>query len=106
MLRQAVLHFAGKQLWADPSGALVWPERRLIVVADLHLEKGTSGATQHVLLPPYDTQATLMRIAGLIERYAPRRIVSLGDGFHDAHASRRLADSDRAQLRRLTAACE
>ncbi len=27
-------------LTPDPSGALIWSARRLVVVADLHLEKG------------------------------------------------------------------
>ena len=40
---------------ADLSGALFWEEQRLLVVSDLHLEKGSSFATRGVLLPPYDT---------------------------------------------------
>ena len=40
---------------ADLSGALFWDEQRLLVVSDLHLEKGSSFATRGVLLPPYDT---------------------------------------------------
>ena len=38
-----------------PAGALYWPEERLLVVADLHLEKGSSFARAASLLPPYDT---------------------------------------------------
>ena len=44
---------------ADLSGALFWQEQRLLVVSDLHLEKGSSFAARGVLLPPYDTVATL-----------------------------------------------
>ena len=43
-------------------GALYWPEEGLLVVADLHLEKGSSFAARGVLLPPYDTAATLARL--------------------------------------------
>jgi len=49
-------------LLADPEGALYWPEQGVLVVADLHLEKGSSFAARGVLLPPYDTAATLARI--------------------------------------------
>ena len=63
---------AGAALVADCAGALYWPEERLLVVADLHLEKGSAFAARGVLLPPYDTAATLARLAMLIERYAPR----------------------------------
>ena len=34
----------------------------LLVVADLHLEKGSSFARRGLLLPPYDTGATLPRL--------------------------------------------
>ena len=53
---------------ADLSGALFWQEQRLLVVSDLHLEKGSSFAARGVLLPPYDTVATLSRLAAVIAR--------------------------------------
>ena len=52
-------------LLADPEGALYWPEQGLLAVADLHLEKGSSFAARGMLLPPYDTAATLARLARL-----------------------------------------
>ena len=68
----ATLAVAGVELVADPAGVLYWPEQGLLAVADLHLEKGSSFAERGVLLPPYDTAATLARLAQLIARYAPR----------------------------------
>jgi hypothetical protein len=97
---------AGARLLADRSGALVWPEHGVLVVADLHFEKGSSFARRGQLLPPYDTRATLERLATVIARHQPRRVISLGDGFHDAEASGRLSSDDRAQLRALIAASE
>ena len=56
--------FARRQRFAaDPAGVLYWPEQGLLAVADLHLEKGSSFAARGVLLPPYDTAATLARLA-------------------------------------------
>ena len=52
----------GISLLADCIGALFWPEQSVLAVADLHLEKGSSFATRGVLLPPYDTAATLARL--------------------------------------------
>ena len=92
---------AGIHLLADPAGALLVEDERLLVVADLHLEKGSSLARRGMMLPPYDTAATLGRLAVLIERYAPRRVVALGDSFHDPRAAERLASTDRETLRRL-----
>ena len=92
---------AGVTLVADPAGASYWPEENLLVVADLHLEKGSSLAGRGMLLPPYDTAATLDRLKLLIDRYAPRLIVALGDSFHDGQGPERLADTDRSALKAL-----
>lgn len=95
------LALAGITLLADPAGALFWPEERLIVVADLHLEKGSAYAARGVLLPPYDTAATLARLAGIVARYAPRRVIALGDNFHDGGGPARMAETDRDALKAL-----
>jgi DNA ligase-associated metallophosphoesterase len=89
---------AGIPLVADRAGALYWPEEGLLAVADLHLEKGSSFAARGVLLPPYDTAATLARIAHLVARYAPRVVIALGDSFHDGDGPARIAVADRAAL--------
>jgi len=89
---------AGTTLVADPAGALYWPDEQLLVVADLHLEKGSAFAKRGVLLPPYDTATTLARLARLIERYAPRLVIALGDSFHDGHGPARMSGGDRAAL--------
>jgi DNA ligase-associated metallophosphoesterase len=89
---------AGISLVADCAGALYWPDESLLVVADLHLEKGSSYATRGVLLPPYDTAATLARLGALVARYAPKFVVALGDSFHDNGGPQRVSDDDRATL--------
>jgi len=93
------ISISGTILVADPEGALYWPEQGLLAVADLHLEKGSSFAARGVLLPPYDTAATLARLARLITQYAPRCVIALGDSFHDGGGPARLADQDRESLR-------
>jgi DNA ligase-associated metallophosphoesterase len=96
----------GVPLAADLSGALVWAERRLLVVADLHLEKGSAYARQGQLLPPYDTAATLEALGAAIERYRPERVICVGDSFHDGDAAGRLSETDGNRLRRLAGSCE
>lgn len=102
----ARLVIAGAALAADPSGALWWPELRLLAVADLHLEKGSRFAERGAMLPPYDTRATIERLARLLGRYRPRTVLALGDSFHDRGARERLGEADAARLRQLTAACD
>jgi len=100
---EGFIALAGIELLADAAGALYWPHEGVLVVADLHLEKGSSFARRGVLLPPYDTAATLARVLLLIARYAPRCVIALGDSFHDGGGPDRLSDADRAELRALQA---
>src|SRR4051812_30215497 len=86
---------------ADHDGALFWPEEGVLAVADLHLEKGSAFAERGVLLPPYDTAATLARLDRVIARYAPRTVIALGDSFHDDGGPARLMDQDRVALTQL-----
>ena len=76
--------------------------RRTLVAADLHFEKGSFYALSGQFLPPYDTRSTLKRLAALIARYQPRRVIALGDSFHDRDAANRLDDFERETL---TASC-
>ena len=96
-------HVHGQRLLLDPAGALIWPERRLLAVADLHLEKGSAAAAGGQLVPPLDTHATLERLAALLRRYRPDTLVLLGDSFHDRLGCQRMRPADAARLARLAA---
>jgi uncharacterized protein len=100
----APLHLAGERLMLDPAGALFWPAQLLLAVADLHFEKGSAAAVQGSLLPPWDTRATLDRLAALLRRYKPETVVALGDSFHDARGAGRLSPHDFDRLHLLTVA--
>ncbi|MDF1791841.1 MAG: ligase-associated DNA damage response endonuclease PdeM [Thalassobaculaceae bacterium] len=98
MSRPVDLVLNGAELLADASGALFWPDRDTLIVADLHLEKGSSLARKGTLLPPYDTRATIDRLLAAIQNYSPRRVICVGDSFHDVAGSERLSGEDRAEL--------
>jgi DNA ligase-associated metallophosphoesterase len=85
----------------DPAGALYWPDERMLIVADLHFEKGSAFAARKVFLPPYDTAAALAALAVLVAFYNPRAVVALGDSFHDARAGERMAATDSGKVRAL-----
>lgn len=85
--------FAGHRLEARPSGALYWPDRRWLIVADLHLGKSERMARRGgSLLPPYEVLATLDRLEAEIAATDPACVVSLGDGFDDDAAALSLSD--------------
>ena len=92
--RVASVSVLGVDFVADLSGALYWEDARLLIVSDLHLEKGSSFAERGVLLPPYDTAATLARLKDVVARHDPQTVVALGDSFHDRTAHERLSRDD------------
>jgi hypothetical protein len=82
--------FGGHEFLLHPSGVLFWPEESLLVVADLHLEKGSHFAGRGYFLPPYDSVETLRRLHEAIKDVSARRILILGDCFHDVGGFSRL----------------
>lgn len=89
---------AGEELLFDPMGVLIWPAESVLVVADLHLEKGSSHAERGIFLPPYDTAATLAALSDVLARYAPKTVICLGDSFHDRRADMRISPQDRETI--------
>lgn len=99
-----VFDFAGQRLEARPSGALYWPARGWLIVADLHLGKSERMARRGgALLPPYEVAATLDRLEAEIAATGPRAVVSLGDGFDDDAAGEALPDPVCDRLRAMAA---
>jgi len=96
------LSFAGHEFRALAEGALYWPARRALLVADLHFEKGSWFATKGQMLPPYDSLATLSALSALVQRVAPTELWCLGDSFHDSAGCERLPAQARTMLTRLT----
>ena len=99
----ASIDLAGHRLMLDPAGALWWPEQGLLAVADLHFEKGSACAMRGHLIPPWDTRATLERLAVLLQRYSPKIVLALGDSFHDNGGASRLMAADSVSLAAMAA---
>ncbi len=95
--------FADHALFALPQGALFWPARRALLVADLHFEKASWFASFGQMLPPYDSIATLADLTAIVAAVAPQEIWCLGDSFHDSAGAGRLPPQALALLQSLTA---
>lgn len=98
------LSFAGHGFTPLPSGALWWPARRALLVADLHFEKASHYAARGWMLPPFDSLATLRRLAADAGATGAAAILALGDSFHDADGPARLPAEARTLLAGLAAA--
>ncbi|TFI58236.1 ligase-associated DNA damage response endonuclease PdeM [Sphingomonas parva] len=96
--------FSGTELMPLPQGALYWPARRALLVADLHLEKASWFARLGQMLPPYDSLATLSDLTALTVSTGAEEIWCLGDSFHDRNGCDRLPVRAREMLAALTSA--
>jgi DNA ligase-associated metallophosphoesterase len=100
------LSFAGETFVATAAGALYWPSRQALLVADLHLEKASWFARLGQFLPPYDSHATLSALANEVHELGAKRLYCLGDSFHDRFGCERLPANARDLLTSLTARLE
>ncbi len=98
--------FAGHELALGAGRALYWPAERALLVADLHLEKASWFAARGSMLPPYDSRETLERIADAVRQTGARRVITLGDNFHDDTGALRLDAHCTGMLEALTRALD
>lgn len=98
------LLFGGHDFTIVGGRALYWPQRRALIVADLHLEKASWFAMRGQMLPPHDSLATLEALTALVEQSSASEVWCLGDNFHDDAGCERLPATARALLMALTAA--
>ena len=95
------MSLSGAEVAFRASGALWIEAERALVIADLHLEKGSAYAARGQMLPPYDTREGLARLAAEVAAARPKLVVMLGDAFHDAWAGERLSGEDAASISAL-----
>ncbi|GAA3868851.1 ligase-associated DNA damage response endonuclease PdeM [Celeribacter arenosi] len=95
---------AGANLMALGSGALWWPQERILTVSDLHLGKSERIARRGgAMLPPFDTEETLRRLEAEIDALDPDQVICLGDSFDDLLAADAIAQEARPRLAILQA---
>jgi len=91
----------------DARKGLMLIDHNTLCVADLHFEKASFlQMNGYVPLPTYDTRDSLRRLAKLVEDYAPKCVVALGDSFHDIDADRRLSKTDCDRLNQIVDSVE
>jgi uncharacterized protein len=104
--RQHTIILGETTLVPQLSGALYAPDHRVLLVADLHLEQGTSLARRGLHVPPFDTTATLDMLESVIADTNPAQLFLLGDSFHDRVAHADLSAETFARIRAITSKIE
>ncbi|SNY91910.1 putative phosphoesterase [Cohaesibacter sp. ES.047] len=88
----------GETFVALLSGGLYLPRLEMLLLADLHLEKGSAFAMRGQFIPPYDSHDSLKQLASDIGALDPGHVVCLGDSFHDVGGPARLPQDCRETL--------
>ena len=97
------VQFAQHEFILDGGCGLYWPANKMLIIADLHFEKGSYLVSKGHPLPRYDTHDTLARISALLELYQPENVIALGDNLHDSYALERMSATDFAFMQQLCA---
>jgi len=73
---------AGRRFELLPGRGLLWPDRRALLVADLHLGKDASFRAAGMGVPSSSTDATLQSVSEMIQGAEVQELYILGDLFH------------------------
>ena len=95
------INFCDHLMILHHQGVLFWPEMKLAVVSDLHLEKGSYYAELGQFVPPHDTYQTLLQLKSILDFGAIHKVVLLGDSFHDNDGYDRMSRQERDMLNYL-----
>ena len=96
------LEFCQNTFDIDPHGILIWSKLNTAIVSDLHLEKGSSYAKYGQYIPPYDSLETLIKLEKILSNYVIKKIIFLGDTFHDKNSLNRMNIKTQKKLKSLT----
>jgi hypothetical protein len=96
------LNFCNHGLQICKEGVLFWLEKEIAIVSDLHLEKGSSYASSGQYIPPYDSEETLLKLLDILNKYKVRKVILLGDTFHDKDAFLRMTSKVRVLFEDFT----
>ena len=86
-----VINFYNHEFKINNDGILFWLEKKIAIVSDLHLEKGSSFASSGQFIPPFDSEETLNKLINFLKIHEVQTIVLLGDTFHDGGALNRMS---------------
>ena len=67
-------------------GGLYIEEHDILIISDLHFGKGISFLKMGYSLPPFDANDTLYKLETVINFFLPKKVISLGDNFHEKNS--------------------
>ncbi len=81
------IELRGEQLFLLPEKAIYWPDRDMVLIADLHLGKVGHFRKSGIPIPQKAGRSTIDRLESILFHYDPEKVVFLGDLFHSEYNS-------------------
>ncbi|TWI53019.1 putative phosphoesterase [Pseudomonas duriflava] len=76
------LTLAGTEIWLLADKAIYWPERKALLIADVHFGKAAAFRALGQPVPHGTTASNLSRLDALLDRYSCEQVYFLGDFLH------------------------
>lgn len=73
------------KFWLGIDKEMYWPEKETLILSDLHLGKTRHFVENGIQLPELVNRNNYWRISILLEKYAVKRVLLLGDLFHSEY---------------------
>ena len=83
--------FADQDFSIFPNGELYWQNKKILIISDLHFEKGSFFSDSKQFIPPFDTIETLRQLTKFIADHSVETIIFLGDLVHDKLSLQRMS---------------
>ncbi len=77
------IELEGEKLVLLPQRAIYWQERKMLMVADVHLGKAATFRAQNIAIPAGTTEKDLQTLSQLVVQTGAEHLVFLGDLVHN-----------------------
>jgi DNA ligase-associated metallophosphoesterase len=71
-----------EEFWLLQERAVYWPEKKMIIVADVHLGKTGHFRKSGIAVPQQVFKEDIQRLVTLLQMYKPERLIIVGDLVH------------------------
>ena len=70
-----VINFNNHEFKINNEGILLWLEKKIAIISDLHLEKGSSFASLGQFITPFDTEESLKKLINFLKTHEVKTLI-------------------------------
>ena len=78
------IHINNQKFILHPSGSIFWVDKKVLLIADVHLGKISHFRKFGFAVPPDSISKNFLRLAEIMDEFNPQSVCFLGDLFHSS----------------------